>query len=295
MIDEIDILHKCHCCDFTCHTGENAAGLLCIVPYHHKIIVKLRKYSFNSFAESPVSPRRWSPVLLIQSVWNLKGDVCGFKEILLNRGAEITFVSKHHAVMILPTYILKIMKVMDACSRHVIGMYDATYPTDNMELIPIVVYALRCAISPVGSRIDIVTPHGATFRPGVLADLYRLGINAEDILGPIYRGSHILPDFFCKPGRQLTAGVELSSANQVWQIFLALIVQAMKKEILAVENECLGCYAQSHDFEVGKFRHNATSGDISKFIYTIPGEILADSEDSDEICYEVAHMQCYST
>lgn len=35
--------------------------------------------------------------------------------------------------------------------------------------------------------------------------------------------------------------------------------------------------------------------DISKFIYTISGEILADSEDSDEICHEVAHKQCDST
>ncbi len=41
--------------------------------------------------------------------------------------------------------------------------------------------------------------------------------------------------------------------------------------------------------------NNPTSGHISEFINTIPGEIIADSEDSDEICYEVAHKQSNSS
>ncbi len=61
------------------------------------------------------------------------------------------------------------------------------------------------------------------------------------------------------------------------------MVNAMKKEILAVESESLGCYAQSHYLEVGKLRDNATTWYVPEFIYTISGEILADTEDSDEI------------
>ncbi len=49
MIDEVDILHECHCCDFIRHSGEKAAGLLCIVAYHHKIAIKLEEYGSDLF------------------------------------------------------------------------------------------------------------------------------------------------------------------------------------------------------------------------------------------------------
>ena len=69
----------------------------------------------------------------------------------------------------------------------------------------------------------------------------------------------------------------------------------MKKEVFAVESEGLSGYGKSHDFEIGKLRDNATTWYVSEFIYTISGEILADFEDSDEICYEVAHRQSNSS
>ena len=295
MINEIDILHESHSCDLACHTSEKAAGLLCVVPYHHKIVVELGEYGFDSFAEPLVSPNRRAPVFLIHPIRNFKGDFGCLKEILLHLSAEVTLVSEHHAVMIFPAYIIEIMEVMDACGRHVIRMYDATYPADSMESISVVVYALRCAISPVGRCVRIVTSHGAAFCPGVLAYLYRLGINAEHILGAINCDSNILADFFCKTSCQFASGIELPSAYQVWQILLALMVQAMKKEVFAIESECLGGYAKGHDFKVGKLWNNTTTWYVSEFIHTISGEILADSEDSDEICYEVAHKQCYSS
>ncbi len=182
MINEIDILHESHGCDFTSHAGKKVAGLLCVVSYHHEIVVELGEYSFDSFTEPLVGPGRRTPVFQIQPIRNFKRDVGCLKEILLNLGAQVTLVSKHHTIIIFPAHIVKIMEVMDACGCHTIRMYDATYPADGMELIPITVYALRCAISPVGSRIDIVTSHGTAFRACVLADLYRLGINAEHIL-----------------------------------------------------------------------------------------------------------------
>jgi len=80
MIDEVYILHECHCCDFAHHSGKKVAGLLCIVAYHHKIVVELGKYCFDSFAKSLVGLRRRSPVLLIQPVWNLQCDVCKLKK-----------------------------------------------------------------------------------------------------------------------------------------------------------------------------------------------------------------------
>ena len=137
-----------------------------------------------------------------------------------------------------------IMEVMDACGSHVIRMYDSAYSADSMELIPIVVHALRCAISPIGSRIDIVT-HSAAFRPCVPVDLYRFGVNTEYIIETINGDSHILADFFCKTSRQFTLGIELSSADHVWQILLALMVQAMKEKIFTVEPESFICNANA--------------------------------------------------
>ena len=133
MINEIDILHERHCCYFACYAGEKTAGLFCVVSYHHKIVVELGKYRFNPFAEPFVSPSRRAPVLLIQPIWNFKSDICCLKEILLNLSTEIAFVSKHHAIMIFPAYVLEIMKVMNTCGSHVIGMDDTTYSADSME------------------------------------------------------------------------------------------------------------------------------------------------------------------
>lgn len=105
MINEINILHKCHCGDFACHAGKKSAGLFCVVSYHHKIIVELGEYRFNSFTDFLVCPRRRTQVFLIQPIWNFKRDIDRFKEIILNLSTEISLVTKHGAIMILPTFI----------------------------------------------------------------------------------------------------------------------------------------------------------------------------------------------
>ena len=262
MINEIDILHERHSCDFACHAGKEAAGLLCIVSDHHEIVVELGEYSFDTLAESLVRPGWWTPVFLIQPIWNLKSDIDRLKEILLDFGAEITFVSKQHAIMIHPAYIVEEMEVMDACRSHVIRMYDTAYATDCMEFISIIVHALRGTVTPIRSRFDIVAPHDTTLSSCVLADLYWLGVNAEYVFAAVNGNSHILADFFGKPSRQFAANIELTTTNQVWQIVLAFIVQAMKQKVLTVESESLSCYAESDDFEVGELRDNPTSGHI---------------------------------
>ncbi len=69
------------------------------------------------------------------------------------------------------------------------------------------------------------------------------------------------------------------------------MVQAMKQEDFTITAEGLSRYAESYDFKIGELGNHTTSGGISVFIHTICGEILADPEDSDEICYEIAHKQ----
>ncbi len=295
MINKIDILHKSHCGDFACPPGKETAGLLCVVTYHHEIIVELGEYCFDTFTELPVCPHWRTPVLLIQPIWDFKSNIGYIKEILLHLGTKISLVTKHHAVVIFPAYILEIMKVMNACRRHIIRMYDTAYAADCMELISIIVQPLRSAISPVWGSLRIVTSHCTTLRSCVLTYLYRLRVNAEYVFTSINGDSHILADFFGKSRRQLSAGIELPAAYKVWQIVLALMVQTMEKEIFTVESKSLSCYAKSDDFQIGKFGNNTTTRYISEFIDTISGEILADSEDSDEICYEVAHKQSNSS
>ena len=134
---------------------------------------------------------------------------------------------------------------MNASRRHVIRMYDTAYAADCMELITIIVQPLRGAISPVRGSVNILTPHCTMIRSCVLADFYRLGINTEHILGAVNGDCHILADFFGKSGSKLTPGIELSATDQVGQILLTLMVQTMKKKIIAVEAEGLSGNAKS--------------------------------------------------
>ena len=219
----------------------------------------------------------------------LQSDIGRLKEILLNFRTEIAFVSKHHAIVIFSAYIVEEMKVMDACRRHVIRVYYTAYAADCMEFISIIVHALRGTVSPIRSSPDIVAPHDTTLRPCFLTYLYGLGVNTEYVFYAVNGNRYILAYFFGKPGRQLAAYIELTTANQIWQIILAFIVQAMEQKVFTVEAESLGSYAGCDDFEVGELWNNPTSGHISEFIHTISSEILAYPEDSDEICYEVAH------
>lgn len=213
MINEIDILHEGHCCYFACHPGEKPACLLCIVSYHHEVVIKLREYGFIPFPIFFVCPRWRTPFFQVQPIRNFKSNVCRVKEILLNFGTQIPLITELHTVMIFPLYIFKIMQVVDTCRSHVKGVDYSSYSADSVQLIPVIVLTLRGAIAPVGSCANIVAPHGTASDPCVLTYFYRLGINAENILGAINGISNFFANFFSKSCRQLTAGIELSSAN----------------------------------------------------------------------------------
>ncbi len=285
MINVIDILQESHSGYFTSQSGEKSAGLFCVIAYHQKIVVELREYSFYTFSEAFINPGRRSPVLLAQP---------NIEKILLYLSTEISFISKHHAIMILPFHIFEIMEVMNTGYGHIAGMNYTSYTTDSVMFISIIMQSLRCAVAPIGSCIRIVLPHDATFGSCVLADLDRFRVYTESILGSINSHCHILADFLCKSGRQLTTGIELPPTNQVWQIVLTLIMQTMEQKIFAVEAQSLCRYAKSNDFEVGKIGNNTTSGYIPELVNTILGEFLADFEYFGEFCYGVAHKQSNS-
>ena len=55
----------------------------------------------------------------------IKSDIGRVKEILLNLSTKITLISKHHAIMIFPAYVIEIMEVMNARGSHVIRILRA--------------------------------------------------------------------------------------------------------------------------------------------------------------------------
>lgn len=124
MIEKIEILQHRESCDFCCHPCEETLWLLCVVAYHHQMVIQLREYRFNSLSVSPIDPTCWSPVLLVQSVWYFKYGVCQGKQALPHGSTQIPFVSKYHTVIISPLNILQIMQIMHVSYCHIIGMYD---------------------------------------------------------------------------------------------------------------------------------------------------------------------------
>lgn len=148
MIEKIEILQHSECRHLGFHSGEETAWLLRIVAYHHEMIIQLRKDGLNSLSEAFVCPCRWSPVLLVQPVWDIKCDVGVFKQIQLNMGTQVAFISKYHAVAVLPLHIFKILQVMHVGRSHVKGMDDTCNTTQSMELVAVIVHVLRCTIAP---------------------------------------------------------------------------------------------------------------------------------------------------
>ncbi len=54
MIDEIDILQDCKSRHFGRDAGEESLWLLCVIAYHHELIIELREESFDSFSKTLV-------------------------------------------------------------------------------------------------------------------------------------------------------------------------------------------------------------------------------------------------
>lgn len=120
--------------------------------------IQLRKDGLISLSEAFVCPYRRSPVLLVQPVWDIKCHVGVFKQIQLSRSTQVAFVSKYHAVAVLPLHIFKTLQVIHIGRSYVKGMDDTCNTTQNMELVAVIVHVLRCTIAPGWCMLYVILP-----------------------------------------------------------------------------------------------------------------------------------------
>ena len=295
MIDMIEILQHRECCDLRRHSCEEAPRLLRIVAYHHELVIQLREYSLNSLSETLIRPRRRSPILLVQPIRHLKRNVRRLKEVQLHRSAKISFVSKYHAVVVFPLHIFQIVQVVDIGRSHIIRVYNPSHTAQCMKLISVIMHVLRGAIAPGWGTVDVTPSHSTTISPGILADLYRLGVYTEYILASINAARNCLTDTLAELTCQLTTLIELTTRNQIRDDSRALLVQAVEQIVLAIHAESLGRYGKSDDFQVGKGGDYASTRDISLLVYLISCKFLAYLKNVSELCNEVVHTYDNST
>ena len=259
MIEKIEILQHCEGCHLGFHSGKETAWLLCIVAYHHKMVIQLRKDGLDSLSEAFICPCRWSPVLLVQPIWDIKGNVSGFKQIQLNGSTQVTLVSQDHTVAVLPLYIFEILQIMYIGSGHIKGMYNSCDAAQSMELISVIVHILRCTVAPRGSMLYVILSHLTPVGTGILADLYRLGVNAEDGLATIYRLGYGLTDILAKHHGLLTTLVVLPTRYQVGNGSRTFRVQPLEEVVLAVNTQCLCCNGKCHHLQIGEGGNDTTA------------------------------------
>ena len=297
MIEKIDILQHREGCHLGFHFGEEAAWFHSIVVYHHRVVILLRKDGLDSLSEVFGNPCRWSPAFLVQSVLDIKGNVCCFKQIQLGECTQVALVSQNHALAVLPIRICEILQVMHVGSSHVHveGACDSSDATQGMKLISVIVHVLRCTVAPRGCMLYVIlsplTPVGTC----ILADLYRLGVNTEDRLSSSCRLGYGLTDILAKHHGFHAALVVLPMRNQVWNDTWAFCIQSLEKIILTVNTQCLCCEGKSHHLPIGEFGYDTVSRNNSLLIYLISCKFLADFKNFTELCDEVVHIYDNST
>lgn len=259
MINEIHILHHSKRCDFGGSPGEKPSRLLSVVSYHHELVVELREESFDSFSEFLVCPCRRLPILLVQPIRYFQGYVCYLEKILLYLCTEIPFVSKHYAIVILPLHIFEIMEIMNVGNSHVIRMDNPTYTTDSVELITIIMHALRGAIAPLRCAFIIIPAHCTAFCSGVLTNLDRFGVNAEHIFITIHCHCYVFAYFLAKNGRELSTLIVFAPTNQIGKTPTPFLgIEPLEKAIFAIKTKSLSRGRKRDDFQIGKLGNNAT-------------------------------------
>ena len=121
------------------------------------------------------------PVLLVQPVRDIKGDVGTLKQAQLEEYSN-NLVSLNRAVAVLPLHILQILQVVHIGYSHVIEVYDSADATQGVKLVVIIEHVLRGAVAPRRSMINVRPSHLAPAGSCILTDLHGLGVNAEDRL-----------------------------------------------------------------------------------------------------------------
>lgn len=295
MIEKIEILQHCEGSDFCCHPCEETLWLLCVVAYHHHMVVQLGEHRFNSLSVSPIGPAWWSPVLLVQPVRYFKYDVCRREQVLLHGSTQITLVTKYHAVMVFPSYIFQIMQVMYVGGSHIKGVYHARSTAQGVKFIAVVVYSLRGAVAPRWGKAHIPFAHGTPFGTYILADLHRLGVNAEYKLTAINGSCYRFADAFAKQTGLFSSLVELTTSDEIGNGSGTLATQTGEKIVFAVDTECFGCEGKCHNLQIRESGDYTTAGNISLLIDLISCILLADFKDFSELCNEVAHNNDFVT
>lgn len=253
------------------------------------MVIELGEYRLNSLPVPFVRPQRRSPVLLVQPVRDLKGDVCRCKQVLMHGSAQIPLVPKYHTVMVFPLNVFQVVDVMHVCCGHVIGMYAPRCAAKSMEFVAVVVHSLRGAIAPGWRMVYIRLAHGTSFGTCVLAHLDRLGINAEHKLSAVKGLGYGLSNVLAKQAGQFPALIELPAGNKVGNGVRTLNAQTGKEIVLAVDTECLSSDGKCHNLQVGESGNNTTARNISSLVYLISCILLADFKNFSELCNEVVH------
>ena len=216
MIEKIEILQHGECRYFGSHPREEAQRLLGIVAYHHEVVIQLRKDSLNSLSKAFIGPSGRCPVLLVQPIRHIKGNVCRLKQVQLYGSIQVALVPKNRTVMVFPLQILEILQVMHIGCSHVVGVCDACDTAQSMKFVTVVVHVLRCAVTPGWCMLYIILSHLALVGSCVLADLDGFGVNTEYIIASVNGICNDLPDVLPKQHGLLTALVVLATGNQVW-------------------------------------------------------------------------------
>ena len=105
MIEKIEILQHGEGRYLGSHPGEEVRRLLGIVAFHHEVVIQLRKDSLNSLSESFVGPSWLCPVLLVQPIRHIKGNVCRLKQVQLYGSTQVALVPEDRTVMVFPLHI----------------------------------------------------------------------------------------------------------------------------------------------------------------------------------------------
>lgn len=291
----IDILQHSKGSHLGFHSGKEATWLLCIVAYHHEIVIQLRKNGLDTLPEAFICPRRWSPVLLIQPICDVKGNVGSLKQVLVYGSTQVALVPEDCTVVVLPLHILKILQVMHIGCDYVIGKNYPTVTAQGMELVSVIVHVLRGIVAQGRCMLYVILSHLEPVGACVLADLYQLGVNAEDGLSSINRLGYDLKNILAKQHGLLAALVELPTCNQVGNGARTFRVQPLEEVILTINTHCLCRDGKSHRLQVREREYSTTAGDISLLIYLIFCKFLAFLMIFSELCDEMAHIYDNST
>ncbi len=140
--------------------------------------------------------------------------------------------------------------------------------------------------------LDVVSANGASLRTTVLAHLDRLGVYAEHVFAAVYGRRYSPTDFLSESVCNLAALIVLPARYKVRKKFPLLCLEAFEQIVLAVHSEGLGRDRQGYDFEVGEFRDDASSWDISELVNQTPCKLFENVMDFFELCNKVVHNRC---